>query len=214
MEMDLVIRNEREEDVAAVDELTREAFWNLYVPGCDEHYLVHVMRQHPDFIPSLDFVAVHDGRIIGNIMYTKSHVIDESGERLDTLTFGPISVSPEFQRKGVGSALIRHTAKLAAESGVSAIIITGHPHNYCKHGFKCSKDFGISDSDGKFPYGLLVLELIPGAFSGHLWRLHLSDVYELDPEEMRRYDATLPPKNKEYRYTQEEYSMACRAIIE
>ena len=115
--MDILIRNELEKDFRQVEELTREAFWNLYVPGCNEHYLVHIMRDHPDFISKLDFVAIHGEDIIGNIMYSKSHVIDknDSNHKIDTITFGPVSVLPKHQRKGVGSALIKHTIKVASE---------------------------------------------------------------------------------------------------
>jgi putative acetyltransferase len=212
--MNLEIRNETPEDYLEVEELTREAFWNLYVPGCDEHYLVHCMRSHPDFIGSLDFVAVHQGRIIGNIMYTKSHVLDESGRKLETLTFGPISVLPEFQRKGVGSTLIEHTRALAIQEGFPAILIYGNPSNYCKHGFKNCSSFGITNLEGKYPLAMLVLELKEGVFSGHQWKFFESKAYEIDHDEAAKFDKQFKPKKLEYRYTQEEFSMTCRAFIE
>ena len=89
------IRNEEERDYKKVEEVTRAAFWNLYVPGCDEHYLTHIMRSHEDFIRDLDFVIEVDGEIVGNIMYTKAKLIDESGEEKDILTFGPVCILPE-----------------------------------------------------------------------------------------------------------------------
>ena len=79
----LTIRLETEKDYRAVEELTREAFWNVYKPGADEHYYVHQMRNHPDFIPELAFVLELDGKIVGNIMYTKAWLEDESGARKD-----------------------------------------------------------------------------------------------------------------------------------
>ena len=66
--MDIIMRNETENDYRVVEEITREAFWNLYVPGCNEHYIVHVMRDHPDFLKELDFVAEYNGKIVGNII--------------------------------------------------------------------------------------------------------------------------------------------------
>ena len=111
--MNIEIRNETEKDFREVEELTREAFWNLHVPGCNEHYLVHQMRSHPDFIKELDFVAVCDGKIVGNIMYTKASLIDENGQEMAIVCFGPISVLPEYQRKGIGSSLISNTKKVA-----------------------------------------------------------------------------------------------------
>lgn len=211
--MKINIRRETESDYRIVEELTREAFWNLNVPGCDEHYLVHVLRSHPDFIPDMDFVAEADERIIGNIMYTKSFVIDDDNNRLDTLTFGPLSVHPEFQRKGVGSSLINHTREIAVKNNVSAIIILGHPHNYCRHGFRNSMDYGISNSEGRYPYGQLVLELEKGVFEGRRWRFHYSPVFELDPGAVEAFDKGFPAKIKEYRTTQEEFSIAVRAYL-
>ena len=211
--MDLSIRSETGDDYREVEELTREAFWNLYVPGCDEHYLVHILRKHPDFIPELDFVATFEDKIVGNIMYARSFIVDESNNRIETVTFGPISVLPAFQRQGVGTALIRHSAKLALESGYKVIIIQGHPHNYCKHGFKSSKDYNISDAEGKFPYSLLVLELEKGFLEEHSWKYHSSDVYDIDSQAADEYDKLFEVKKKEYQYSQEEFHIASRAYL-
>jgi len=211
--VNLSIRSEAENDYNKVEELTREAFWNLYVQGCDEHYLVHKMRTHPDFIPELDFVAIFENKIVGNIMYTKSHIVDESNNRIETTTFGPISVLPTFQRQGVGSALICHSKKVAFEKGYKVIIIQGHPHNYCKHGFKSSKDYNISDAEGKFPYSLLVLELEKGVLEGHNWRYYSSNVYNIDVNAADEYDKLFEYKKKEYKYTQEEFLIASRAYV-
>ena len=103
MEQNFIIRNEQLKDYREVEELTKKAFWNVHAPGCDEHYLVHVMRTHEDFIPELDFVIEKDGVIIGNIMYTKAWLTDRDGEEKEILTFGPISILPEYQRKGYGN---------------------------------------------------------------------------------------------------------------
>ena len=117
--MDFIIRNETKADYREVEELTREAFWNLYVPGCDEHFLVNKIRQHPDYLPDLDFVAVSDGKIVGSIFFTKSYIESEAGVRLDTLTFGPVCVLPEHQHEGIGSALIRRGIDEAPQAGLS-----------------------------------------------------------------------------------------------
>lgn len=212
--MDIIIRNERDADHRAVEELTREAFWNLYVPGCDEHYLVHMMRNHPEFIPELNFVAELDGVIVGNIMYTHSHLISNEGERVETITFGPVCVLPEYQHRGIGSALIRYSIDTARASGEKLVVISGHPHNYCKHGFKNCKDFNISDAEGKYPYGLLVLEMDEGALSGGPWKAHMSDVYDLNSEAVEAFDKHFEPKKKAYHHTQDEFSMAVRAYLE
>jgi putative acetyltransferase len=212
--MNITIRSETENDFREVEELTREAFWNLHAPGCDEHYLVHEMRNHPDFIPDLDFVAILDGRIVGNIMYAKSRLVDKEANVLPTITFGPVSVIPGYQRKGIGSSLIRHSIDKAVSRKHKAIIIEGHPYNYCKHGFKGSKDYNISNAEGKFPLGLLVLELEKGCLDGHAWKFHQSDVYAIDTGAAEMFDKTFEFKKKEYRYTQEEFRIASRAYIE
>jgi len=211
--MEINIRREIESDYRAVEELTREAFWNLNVPGCDEHYLVHVLRSHPDFIPAMDFVAEVDNRIAGSIMYTRSFVIDDDNNKLDTLTFGPLCVHPEYQRKGIGASLINHTREIAVKNNASAIIILGHPHNYCRHGFRNSMDYGISDSEGRYPYGQLVLELKKGVFEGRRWKFYYSPAYNLDQNDVDAFDKYFPAKNKEYKTTQEEFSIAVRAFL-
>ena len=213
--MNISIRNEREKDYRQVEELTREAFWNLYIPGCIEHYLVHIMRDHPDFISALDFVVNDGEEIIGNIMYSKSYVIDknDSNHKIDTITFGPLSVLPKYQRKGVGSALIKHSIKVATANNFKAILIHGYPHNYCRHGFKSSKDFNISDSTGKYPYSLLALELEKGIFQDTKWRYVYSDVYEINQNDAEEFDKQFTPKKKEYTFTQEEFSIAFRAYL-
>ncbi len=144
--MDIILRNRTENDFRVVEDMTREAFWNLYFTGCVEHYFVHIMRDHPDFLPELDFVAEVDGMIVGNIMYTKAWLIDEQGNEMEIVSFGPLCVLPGYQRKGIGSALIDHTRKLCIQNGVKAIVILGDPHNYCKHGFKCAEDLNVSRS--------------------------------------------------------------------
>ncbi len=212
--MEITLRTEVESDFKRVEHVTREAFWNLYVPGCSEHYLAHVMRDHKDFIPELDYVACMDGQIVGNIMYTKSKVINEKDETTETITFGPVSVLPEYQRKGIGAALIQQTIQQVKEKGHKAIIIYGSPKNYCKHGFKSSKDYSISTMEGKYPYGLLVLELVEGAFNNHSWRYQESDVYNVDVSQVDEFDKLFKPKEKAYRYTQEEFKISCRAHVE
>jgi len=211
--MSLIIRNENENDYRVVEEITREAFWNLYAPGCTEHYLVHQMRNHPDYLKELDFVAEYDGKIVGNILYTRAWLVAEPGEEMEIVSFGPISVLPEYQRKGIGSALIQHSKKLAMKMGLKAIVILGDPHNYCKHGFKSSKDLNISDLNGDYPYGMLALELEAGALSGHAWKYRYSPVYEFDEKDAEAFDLGFEKKDKGYQYSQEIYSIAIRSYV-
>lgn len=212
--MEIMIRSETASDYRKVEEITREAFWNLYTPGCNEHYLVHIMRHHPDFIPNLDFVALVNEAIVGNIMYMKSSVVNEKGDALDTITFGPVSVLPGYQKRGIGAALIQYSLKKAIAENHNAVIIYGHPYNYCKHGFKCSRDFNVSTIAGKYPSSLLVLELKNDVLKDHSWKYIDSVAYALKDEEVEAFDATFEPKEKGYRYTQEEFSISLRSFLE
>ena len=156
---DYIIRLETPNDYRAVEHLTREAFWNQNVPGCDEHYLVHTMREHADFIPELAFVLEQNGEIIGNIMYTKAKLVDGEGNEKPCLSFGPISVMPEHQRKGYGKILIEHSFKAAEEMGYDVIVIFGNPDNYVARGFRSSRKYNISLDGDVYPAALMVKEL-------------------------------------------------------
>lgn len=159
--MDLLIRNERKNEYRAIEELTREAFWNLYVPGCSEHFLLHIMRESTDFIPELDFIAESDGKIVGNIVYTRGKIIGTKSN--EVICFGPISVLPDYQKQGVGSALIKHTFEKAKAMGFTAVCIYGDPRYYHRFGFRCGEKFDITTGEGKFAVALMAVELVPGS---------------------------------------------------
>lgn len=131
----LTIRLETEKDYRAVENLTREAFWNVYKPGADEHYFVHKMRTHRDFLPELAFVLEKDGEIIGSIMYTKAWLLGEDGEKKEIVSFGPICVAPQYQRQGLSRLLIEHSFARARELGYDVDINFGNPANYVGRGF-------------------------------------------------------------------------------
>ncbi|MDM7993541.1 MAG: N-acetyltransferase [Candidatus Fermentibacter sp.] len=211
--MDLSIRRETQSDYREVEELNREAFWNLYFPGCNEHYLAHVMRSHPDFIPELDFVAESDGRIVGSIMYTRAWLVGEDGAEREIVSFGPLCVLPSHQRRGIGSALVRHTADIARGRGAGMIVIFGDPHNYCRLGFKSGRDYGISNQDGDCPHGMLALDLGGNVPPAGRRVFRYSDVYNIDEDAAQAFDSGFPPKEKGYSHTQEIFSIAIRSIV-
>lgn len=214
MEKRIIIRNEVEEDYQIVEEITRNAFWNLHVPGCDEHYLVNIMREHEDFIPELDFVIELNYQVIGNIMYTKSKLIDENQEEKMILTFGPISISPEFQRLGYGKQLIEHSFKKAIELGYEVIVIFGNPDNYVSRGFLSCKKKNICMEDGSYPSAMLVKELLPGSLDGRKWFFHESDVYEIDAKEAEMFDHKFVAKEKKYLPCQEIFYINSHSTIQ
>lgn len=210
----LLIRNEEEKDYQAVEELTRKAFYNIYCPGCYEHYLVRVMRPHPDFIRELDFVAEVDGKLVGNIMYTKAKLVDEAGTVKEILTFGPISVLPEYQRKGIGKSLIEHSFVRAAELGYDTVVIFGSPANYVGRGFVSCKKHNVCVEGGKFPTAMLVKELKPGALDGRKWFYHDSPVMAVNEADAQAYDDTLEKMEKKHLPSQEEFYILSHSSLE
>ena len=210
----LTIRNEKEEDYKIVEEITRNAFYNLYVPGCVEHYLVHIMRQHEDFIPALDFVAELDGQVIGNIMYTKAKLVDEEGCEKAILTFGPVSIAPEYQRMGYGKRLIEHSFEQAVLMGYDVIVIMGSPMNYVGRGFKSCKKYYVCLENGKYPAAMMVKELIPNALDGRKWLYRESPIMAISEEEAMRYDDSFEKIEKRHQPSQEEFYIMSHAFIE
>jgi len=208
------IRNEKETDYEKVEEITRKAFWNLYVPGCIEHYLVHVMRPHKDFLPELDLVIQVDNQVIGNIMYTKTKLIDESGEEKDILTFGPVCILPEYQREGYGKQLMEYSFERAAALGYDVIVIFGNPDNYVSRGFKSCKKYNICLENGTYPSAMMVKELKPDVLDGRKWVYYQSPVFEIDEQEARRYDESLESLEKKYQPSQEEFYIHSHSIIQ
>ena len=211
--MEINIRLETEQDYFKVEELTRETFWNLYFPGCDEHYLCHILRDHKDFIKELDYVAEIDGNIVGSIMYTNSILIGEDQEKVQIVSFGPLCVHPDYQRKGIGTALIEKTKMIVQERNIPAIIIYGDPHNYCKHGFKNGIDYKVSNMDGEYPLGLLVLEIQPGFFGHKNWKIKQSDAFNFDNSKVAEFDKKFKEKEKKVKYSQELFKMQIRSYL-
>lgn len=210
----MIIRNEEEKDYAEVEALTRRAFYNLYVPGCAEHYLVHVMRGHEDFIPELDFVLELDGRIIGNIMYTKAKLVDESGTEKEVLTFGPVCIAPEYQRKGYGKKLIEYSFEQAIALGYDVVVIFGSPANYVSCGFKSCRKYNVSLENGRYPAAMMVKELLPHVLDGRHWVYYDSPVLAISEEDAQRYDDTLEKMEKKYLPSQDEFYIMSNAFID
>jgi len=207
-ETSINIRLETEKDYRAVEELTREAFWNVYKHGADEHYFVHMMRNHPDFIPELAFVLENDGEIIGNIMYTKSWLEDDTGNRKEILSFGPLCVAPKYQRLKLGKLLIEHSFEVARQLGYDVNIIFGNPGNYVSLGFVSCKKKNVSFvRAGNHPTALLVCELVPGALEGKTWMYIPSTAADCceDTAAVEAFDAAFPPKEKTWMPSQEAF---------
>ena len=203
--MEIKLRLEEEKDYRTVEEVTREAFWNVYMPGCDEHLLVHHLRKEKQFIKALDFIATHNDKIIGNIVYVEAKITDNNGEEHQVVAFGPVSVLPEYQGKGVGSKLINHTAQLAKEMGYKAIMIYGDPEYYKRFGFKLSKEYGITNGTRKYPASMQIWELYPDALKGISGVYEEGGIYGVDEEELKVFEKGFPAKEKKHTKTQDRF---------
>lgn len=192
---DITLKKEDPEDYRAVEELTREAFWNLYSPGCSEHYIAHLIRSSDSFIGELDTVALSHGKIVGSIMYTRACVLLDNGGLYPVICFGPLAVLPEYQHRGVGSALIRHTVSLAAALGYNAVIIYGDDAYYSRFGFVPAQKFGIGTDGDMYSPSLLAFELKSGALDGKSGRFVEDSIFgSLDESALAEFDRGFPAK--------------------
>ena len=196
---DYIIRPERKEDYSAVEHLVRESFWNVYRPGCSEHYVIHVLRDDPAFVKELDFVMEKDGQLIGQNMFMKTVILSDSGSAVPVLTMGPICITPELKRKGYGKKLLDYSLEKAAEMGFGAVLFEGNIDFYGKSGFDYARNFGIRYHD--LPEGaddsfFLCKELIPGYLRGVAGVYQTPAGYYVDDAEVEEFDRAFPPKVK------------------
>ncbi len=198
----IIIRRETEQDHRTVEALIRESFWNVYRPGCLEHYVIHRLREDPAFVPELDLVMEGDGRIIGQNMFMRAEIRADDGRRIPIMTMGPICIAPELKRRGYGKRLLDDSLERAAALGCGALCFEGNIRFYGKSGFTYAREFGIRYHD--LPAGaddsfFLCRELIPGYLQGVTGVYGPPEGYfcaEREPEEFARFDALFPPKEK------------------
>lgn len=202
--MEYEIRNEQEKDYYEVENLVRNSFWNVYREGCTEHYVLHEFRKSENFIKELDFVMVKDGKIIGQIMYSKANLILPDNSLMPIATFGPICIKSEFKRQGYGKKLLDYSLEKAKEYGIKVLITEGNIDFYGKSGFVLGTSKGLrylhaDNSDKIIPY-FIVKELYPDSLKG------ITGVYqdpkeyfvaEENPQAFEEYDKRFPNKLKE-----------------
>ena len=190
------IRKETEEDWHKVEQITQHAFWNKHHLGCDEHYLVHKLRQDKDYLPELSRIAVKNGEVIGCIMYSKARIVD-GAETHEIITFGPLCVDPQWQGCGVGELLLKETMNLAAEEGYKGIVIFGEPDYYPRIGFKTCDNFHITTADGKNFDAFMGIELAEGSMKNIKGKFYESKVFEdLPKEDAEEYNKKFPQLQK------------------
>ena len=210
-----IIRLEEQKDYRDVENLVRESFWNVYRPGCSEHYVIHVLRDDPAFVPELDFVmhlsvqendpgdhsvAEQDGMLIGQNMFMKTVIEADDGREIPVLTMGPIGITPELKRKGYGKKLLDYCLEKATEMGFGAVLFEGNIGFYSHCGFDYASKFGIryhdlpEDADSSF---FLCRELIPGDLDDVTGVYQTPQGYYVKDEDVEEFDKQFPPKEKQ-----------------
>lgn len=197
---DVIIRPETKEDYRNTENLVRESFWNVYRPGCMEHYVLHCYRNDPAFVPELDLVMERDGELIGQVIYVRSEILCDDGRRVPIMTFGPIGIAPAYKRQGYGKRLLDESMEKARNMGAGALAITGNILFYGKSGFVPAKTKGLRYSDDPEADYFLIKELTPGFLDGISGTYKDPEGYfvcEKDPEAFERFEATFPVKQKQ-----------------
>ena len=196
---DYKIRFEEPKDYSAVENLIRESFWNVYRPGCSEHYVIHVLRNDPAFVKELDFVMEQDGNLIGQNMFMKTVINADDGRDIPVLTMGPICITPELKRKGYGKAILDYSLEQAKALGYGAVLFEGNIAFYGKSGFDYASKFGIRYHD--LPEGadssfFLCRELVPGYLDGITGVYQTPEGYYVDDADVEEFDKSFPSKEK------------------
>ena len=196
---DYLIRLETPADHAEVEYLVRESFWNVYRPGCLEHYVLHCLRNNKDFVPELDFVMEKDGRIIGQNIFVKAVICADDGRHIPIMTMGPICIANDLKRKGYGKILLDHSIEKAKQMGAGALCFEGNIDFYGKSGFTYASEYGIryhglpKGEDASF---FLCKELIPGYLDGVTGEYATPTGYFVDEAEAEEFDKQFPYKEK------------------
>ena len=196
---DVIIRFENKGEYREVENLIRESFWNVYRPGCSEHYVIHVLRDDPAFVKELDFVMEKDGHLIGQNMFKRTVINADDGRDIEVLTMGPICITPELKRSGFGKKLLDFSLEKAAELGFGAVLFEGNIDFYGKSGFGYARKFGIryhdlpEDTDDSF---FLCRELIPGFLDDVTGVYQTPKGYYVDDADVEEFDREFPYKEK------------------
>ena len=194
--MKLRIQTTTEKDFPQTENLTREAFWNVYKPGCEEHLILHNIRNSACYITELDLVAVFEDKIIGHIISTKAKVIDSLNKEHEILCVGPLSVLPEFQKQGIGSELMNNSITIAKELGFSGMILFGNPEYYHRFGFRNAQVYSITTKDYQNFEPFMALELQNEVLTTINGRFFEDDVFETQDEDLIEFEKKFPYKEK------------------
>ena len=199
MDSNIIIRPERPGEYRDVENLVRESFWNVYRPGCSEHYVIHVLRDDPAFVKELDLVMELDGRLIGQNMFMKTVIEADDGRVIPVLTMGPIGITQELKRRGYGKKLLDYSLEKATDMGFGAVLFEGNIGFYGHSGFTYARNYSIRYHD--LPEGaddsfFLCRELIPGYLDGITGVYQTPQGYYVDDADMESFDKSFPPREK------------------
>lgn len=196
---DYNIRLERKEEYRKVENLVRESFWNVYRPGCLEHYVINQLRNDNDFVPELDFVMEKGGKLIGQNIFVRANIKADGGRNIPIMTMGPICITPELKRQGYGKILLDYSLNKALEFGCGAVCFEGNIDFYGKSGFKFASEYGIRYKglpEGEDSSFFLCKELISGYLDGVTGEYATPKGYFVNKEDADRFDKTFPYKKK------------------
>ena len=195
----IIIRLERKEEYREVENLERESFWNVYRPGCLEHFVLNQLRDNPDFIAELDYVMELNGKLIGQSVFMKAVIKADDGSDIPIVTMGPICITPELKRKEYGKVLLDYSLDQAAKMGFGAVCFEGNIDFYGKSGFTYAGEFGIRYHglpEGEDASFFLCKELIPGYLDGITGEYGTPAGYFVDEAETDEFDKGFSYKEK------------------
>ncbi len=194
--MEIIIRKASHPDFQITENITRETFWNLYIPGCNEHLVLHNLRKGKNYISELDLIAVFENTIIGHIVSTTAIIKDSQNNEHLILCVGPLSVLPDYQNKGIGSKLLNESINVAKELGYKGMILYGNPGYYHRFGFRNAQEYGISTKDGQNFGPFMVLELQKKGLANIHGRFFEDKAFEIQPNELAIFEKQFPYKEK------------------
>lgn len=194
--MKTLIQRTKTEDFPTTENITREAFWNLFKPGCDEHLALHNLRKSNSYVPELDLVALSENEIIGHMLITKAIIVDLQMREHEVLCVGPVSVLPAFQMKGIGTNLLNESIAIAKDLGYSGMILFGHPDYYHRFGFVNAQNYGITTKEGMNFEPFMALELHPNALVAVKGKFYEDKAFEIKEEELNEFENLFPKKEK------------------
>ena len=193
----IIIRLETEEDYRETENMVREAFWDVYQPGCDEHLILHKLRKAQAFVEKLDFVACdtsENGKIVGNIVYSEAKIINSQNQEYTVLCLGPLSVLPSYQGKGIGSLLIKKSLQKAKSLDYKGVLLFGDPEYYHRFGFESAKKYDITTSQGENPDAFMGLELYENSLDGIQGKFIEDPAFQVESEELELFEKEFADK--------------------